>query len=199
MRTLTYTEQHHLLDCAAIAVRNCICRRYRGFFSEGEIKDIIGNTLYKAWRSIDSFDERRAKLSTWVNRIAINAVLDAVGYKVRRMPISNSLNIENEDGEMLDYADVYGHEACGKETDSDLLYEEFESEVRKVTGALSEQKRRTLDMVERGMTPIEMAAEEGCTPTAAATRKFRVLKEIEAPVMRIAEQFDISFPAKKAA
>lgn len=42
-----------------------------------------------------------------------------------------------------------------------------------------------------------MAAEEGCTPTAAATRKCRVIKEIEGPIRKIAAQFEI-FPARKA-
>ena len=197
-RNLTYAEQYQLMDCASNAVKCYIGKKYNRLFSEVEIEDIIGTTLYRACRSIDSFDDKKARLATWVNKIAVNAVIDAVDYKVKRLPISNAMFIENEEGEELDYAETYGHEAYENETDRDLLAEEFESEVRKVTGALSEQKRKTLDMVERGMTPIEMAAEEGCTPTAAATRKCRVLKGIEAPVKRIAEQFDI-FPARKAA
>ncbi|MGM9749941.1 MAG: RNA polymerase sigma factor [Candidatus Cryptobacteroides sp.] len=196
--TLSRTQQNDIINLANSAVRSRVAKKYKGIFSTMDIEDMVGDTIYKACRSIGSFDASKGKLITWVNKIAVNAVIDAVDYKVKRLPISNAMFIENEEGEELDYAETYGHEAYENETDRDLLAEEFESEVRKVTGALSEQKRKTLDMVERGMTPIEMAAEEGCTPTAAATRKCRVLKEIEAPVKRIAEQFDI-FPARKAA
>lgn len=196
-RVLTYAEQYQLMNCATNAVNCFIGRKYKGLFSEVEIEDIIGNTLYKVCRYIDSFSEKKAKLSTWVNKIAANAVLDAVDYKLKRLPISNAMFIENEEGETLDYAETYGHEAYENETDRDLLAKEFESEVRKVTGALSEPKRRTLEMIESGMTPIEMAAEEGCTSTAAATRKCRVIKEIEGPIRKIAAQFEV-FPARKA-
>lgn len=190
-RILTYAEQHQLIDCANNSVKCIVAKKYKYFFTEDEVEDIVGNTIFRTWRSIDKFDEGKAKLATWVNRIALNTVLDAVDYKVKRIPISYAMHNENEDGEAIDYAETYGHEAYENETDRAFLAREFESEVRKVTEALPEKKRRTLDMIESGMTPIEMAAEEGCSPSAASTRKCRLLKEIESPIAMIAEEFDI--------
>ncbi len=42
----------------------------------GEAEDIAQETFVKVWRAIDRFDADRARLETWVARIATNACLD---------------------------------------------------------------------------------------------------------------------------
>ena len=55
-RNLTYAEQYQLMACASNAVKCYIGKKYKRLFTEVEIEDIIGTTLYRACRSIDSFD-----------------------------------------------------------------------------------------------------------------------------------------------
>ena len=69
----------------------------RNFFTREDIEDIAGTAILKAWRSIDSFNPERAKLSIWVNRIAINCAKDAVDYKMKRLFISESMYVKGKD------------------------------------------------------------------------------------------------------
>lgn len=197
-RNLTYAEQHQLLNYANTSVNCFVNRKYKGLFTAVEIEDIVGDTLYKVCRSIDTYDETQSRFNAWVNKIAINCVIDALDYKMKRSHISNLMFMEDENGEELDLAEIYGHDAHENDADRHLLSNEFESEVGKVTCKLSEQKQKTLSMIMDGKTPAEMAIEEGWTPTTAATRKCRLLKEIKEPISMIAKEYGI-FPARRVA
>lgn len=57
------------------------CYRMLGGASEAE--DAVQETMVRAWRAIDSFEERAA-LGTWLHRIATNVCLDLLASDARR-------------------------------------------------------------------------------------------------------------------
>jgi RNA polymerase sigma-70 factor, ECF subfamily len=58
------------------------CYRMTGSVDDAE--DLVQETLLRAWRARDSF-EGRAKLSTWLHRIATNVCLDALAHRPPRV------------------------------------------------------------------------------------------------------------------
>src|SRR5262245_55916287 len=57
---------------------------YRMTGSADDADDLVQETLLRAWRARDTF-EGRAKLSTWLHRIATNVCLDALEGKAARV------------------------------------------------------------------------------------------------------------------
>ena len=97
--SLSAAEQHNLITNANLTVArfaNLVATKLgnKYFFSREDIEDMANEAIMKAWRSIDSYDPTKAKLSTWVSRIAVNCVKDTVGYRMRRMSISGSMYIK---------------------------------------------------------------------------------------------------------
>ncbi|MEV3921173.1 sigma-70 family RNA polymerase sigma factor [Actinomadura coerulea] len=57
---------------------------YRMLACAAEAEDAVQETLFRAWKNADRFDERKAGLRTWLHRIATNVCLDMTRGVQRR-------------------------------------------------------------------------------------------------------------------
>lgn len=177
--SLSAAQQHQLIATANAAVVRFVTIfsdkiRNKHFFTREDIEDIAGNVIMKAWRSIDGYDPEKAKLSSWVYRIAVNCVKDAVDYKMKRLSISGSMFISsNDEGDECN-ADEYIldpgvlNTMCENSADDRVLQSDLMGRISQTVSKMSDKRQRVARMLTVGYTPKEMAAVEGSTPSAVA-------------------------------
>ena len=207
-RSLSAAEQRAIISTANVAVSvhaNSITAKLpnKYFFTKEDIEDLAGEVIYRACRSFDRFDSEKSSLKTWVSRIALNCVKDALDYRMKRIGLSEPMfsesskdddeynNVETADFKkgfdtsVWDLVSEYS-------ADKDINQKEFEEAVMGEVGKLSDKNQKFFSMLfEEELTPKEMAEREGCTSNAAAKRIWDIRHALKAVIAETAREFGI--------
>lgn len=191
-KNLSVSEQKQLISIANAAVRSYVLTSFRGFFSNDELDDIVGDTISKAYRYYDRFDPSKAKLSTWVGRIAINTVKSAAKVKTRRANISYPIHTVSSNGEYIDLIEIIQSPDPYTESDRIIDADDFERSINEIKHTLLDDRERVLlTIIEEGYSPRFIAKELGFTPNAVSLKKHRILSKLRTPVRELALEFEV--------
>lgn len=174
---LSISEQHNLIATANAAVVRFACLfadklGKKHFFSREDIEDIVGNTILKAGRYMDKYDPAKGAFSTWVSRIAANCVKDAVDYKLKRLPISESMYVKRKKDDEGYGADEYNIDSdeldtmCENSADGRVLQSELKKCIAEEVASMSDKRSRIARMMSMGYSATEIAEAEGCSCNA---------------------------------
>ena len=151
---------------------------FAGFFSKDDINDLISTVVISMWEKRDQYDESRGTVSTWVNAIARNAILDAHKQEIRRRSRFSATQL----GERVDEdGDVVGFDpASSDETDAQAIAHDTERALRE--SASQGRNARLLNALIQGSDASEMAAAEHVSTAAIYTAVCNLRKRLRSSI-----------------
>lgn len=129
---------------------------------ESDRKEIVAETIAKAWSYRGSYDPGKASFQTWVGRIARNTLLD---YIRKTKPKENA-------------SDQSVEVQCAKAPDTILMEDEALETVLAAVNALPKPYQRVIMLLSEGKGPQEIAETLGCSPNAATIKCCRARKAL---------------------
>ena len=153
-------------------------RVFAGFFSKEDINELVSDVVVRMWDKRDRYDESRGTVSTWVNTIARNTVLDASKREKRRRSLFSSAPLEqglDDDGDVVGIVPV-----ASDETDAQAIAHDTERALRE--SASTGRDGRLLEGLILGYDASELAAAEGVEAPVihtAVSRLRRRLRSVE--------------------
>ena len=146
------------------------------FFTKQDLEDVLQVIAGKVWQHRDSFDPAKARLKTWVNRIAENALKDALNAKIRHNskfvdPISQ--NRDDDEYVRICYGSYRGNEF---ETDRGVCLKEDMSYIRQTFDSLPRQYREILRFDVEEYSTAEIADMLGSTKEKVYLLRHRAQK-----------------------
>jgi RNA polymerase sigma-70 factor (ECF subfamily) len=187
---ISVADQHYIINTSKITV-SCLFNnefiKSKNYFSQADIDDIANETVLKVCRSYHRFNPERAKLSTWIRKIAYNCIVDAIQDSIKRQFVDKDCEFVAETRDMISEYNA----------EKELCRKEFEERVEAACSHLSEKNRRFKNLLVLEYAPREMAEIEGCTPNAASKRVWDIRNALQEPLSAIASEFEF-YDYKKA-
>jgi len=186
---LTAAEQARIINCATKSINYYTSKVYKNYFSDEELEDLIGETIFKACRAYDNFDPSRAKISTWISTIAKNTVLSEAEKKSHWTTVSCEVEEFDDDDDAprsdFSWTSVYNPYSTENMCDRTEFMGRFES----IACTLSDEEQRILQMLQEGFKPREIAEELGISQNAASVRIFRLRGKLSMPLKALSDEY----------
>lgn len=173
-QTVSYRE---VLDAVKKSVE--VYSRYGGRDMDvADLEDLFQETVIKALRYCSSFDPSRAKIQTWVSRIARNCQRDSFKDLIRHKVTFAPLVSLSSDGEEYIDSDIE-FSVKGYDADGEVETSEAMERIMNALNSLSENQQFIISLHLDGLKPKKMAELIGCSAVAAATLLCRARKALK--------------------
>ena len=169
------------------AFRLLVDRHSRGVFrlayrmtgSEQDAEDLVQETFLRAYRNLDSFQER-ANFGTWLYRIAVNCSLDWLRKRRPHEELNENIEPDFEGSEPL-------INSTGTNPDRMILQLEVRERVKAALGDLSPVERAAFVLRHfEGMSIEEISGTLGLRSSAAKHSIFRAVRKMRRALAPIA-------------
>jgi RNA polymerase sigma-70 factor (ECF subfamily) len=143
---------------------------------EADAWDLSQEVFIKAWRALPRF-EAKAKFSTWLYRIAHNAVYDWV--RKRKIQSAGELNDEIFERERIDSAS-FTTPSGGESPDDSMSHGELRVKIQIALGKLSSEHREVVVLKDvQGLSYKEIAEVMSCTLGTVMSRLFYARQKLQ--------------------
>ena len=129
---------------------------------ESDRKEIVAETVAKAWNHRDSYDSGRASFQTWVGRIARNTLLD----HIRKAKPKEETYVQAYEGQVA------------KAPDTILMEDESLKTILTAVKTLPKSYQRVITLLSEGKGPQDIAEILGGSPNAATIKCCRARKAL---------------------
>lgn len=144
---------------------------------EADAWDLSQEVFIKAWHALPRF-EAKAKFSTWIYRIAHNAVYDWA--RKRKIESAGELNDEIFERERIDAASTTTPSG-GEAPDESMAHGELRMKIQIALGKLSPEHREVVILKDvQGLSYKEIADTMSCTLGTVMSRLFYARQKLQA-------------------